>query len=113
MKTWKWVVILVLVVLFTGFGSFRIKELERRQETMWNMWKLANTHEIKQDEIIAELEYQIESSEDYDRWIKKNYNKLFDRFWENRELISLLMDHLNLEEKFISEHMELVPKTGN
>ena len=55
MKTWKWVVILVLVVLFTGFGSFRIKELEHRQETMWNMWKLANTHEIKQDEIIAEL----------------------------------------------------------
>ena len=110
MKTWKWVVILVLVVLFTGFGSFRIKELEHRQETMWNMWKLANTHEIKQDEIIAELEYQIESSEDYDRWIKKNYNKLFDRFWENRELISLLMDHLNLEEKHIEQHIELKEK---
>jgi len=96
----------------------RIEELEQGQAKNRDIWKLANTHEIKQDEKIAGLEYQIELSneirksdnEDYDRWMKENYNKLFDKFWENRELISLLMDHLNLEEKFISEHIELKEK---
>ena len=96
--------------------EIRITELENQQAKNWDIWKLANTHEIKQDERIAELEkrlsdeYQQEVVSYWEDYISKSFNYTYEYSQSNRDRIVALMDYLNLEEKFISEHTELKEK---
>jgi len=39
--------------------------------------------------------------------------KLSDEQQRNQEIIQLLLDYYGVKIKYISEHMELVPETGN
>jgi len=106
----------------------RIAELEQEQDKNWDIWRLANTHEIEQDERIARLqESEISTFNFINSMHQENGNEIIDLKYRiaelekkisdeqqrNQEIIQLLLDYYGVKIKYISEHMELVPETGN
>lgn len=82
----------------------RILALEASIEIMERTWKLANTHEIKQDEKIAELEGLFD--EEFTFWLgrMREYNK------ENWDVLIAILDYLELEREYYQAEFKLVKK---
>ena len=78
----------------------RVYELEKSDKRKTEIWAMANTHEIKQDE-------EIKTLQEDNTFLSNKINRNTQQDWE---LIMAILDYLELEREYYQSEFKLVKK---